>query len=172
MQQFEEMGVQTKRIDLDFDFPLREMARVILGSEAAASFGSAIRADNSNKDSPGYSWPLFIQSSLFIPAAEYLQVILQTLLDEALNLNQANHVREQLIKKGTKLLDRFDAVLVPSNGDGNQEDFGNLIGIPEVVFVVGYHNIRGRKNSPRKIPNTQVTGSCTIDDVHLHLFRL
>ena len=69
---------------------------------------------------------------------------------------QANRARAQLMEEGTKLLKSFDAVLVPAAGAGSQGTFGNLIGIPEVVFLVGHHDIRGYENSTRKNPVTQV----------------
>lgn len=61
-----------------------------------------------------------------------------------------------MIGLGERLLAQVDAVLVPTKANGNQGAFGNLIGIPEVIFPTGFDNIVGSESGPRKTPQTQV----------------
>lgn len=57
-----------------------------------------------------------------------------------------------------ELLSGLDAVLVPARNSGNQNGMGNVAGIPQVVFPVGFEPLVPKKvrKTPRKDPKAQV----------------
>lgn len=160
VREFKRLGFKMELMELGLDYPIEEIINVLLGAEASTNFDEWIRTNQTAFLLHDEKWIAFVEGARLIPAAEYLLVRFLTykrcIKYHVFLFLKANKVRTELIGLGERLLAKVDAILVPAKATGNQGAFGNLIGIPEVIFPTGFENIIGSEFSPRKIPQTQV----------------
>jgi Asp-tRNA(Asn)/Glu-tRNA(Gln) amidotransferase A subunit family amidase len=98
---------------------------IIIGAECAAQFDDLTRnnIDDQLTRQGKNDWPNQFRTSRFTPAVEYI--------------NAQRH-RYLLMQGVNEVMTKFDAIICPSRGGGNQSAITNLTGHPVVCVPTGF----------------------------------
>ena len=98
---------------------------VVIGVECAAQFDEMTRLniDDQLTRQTKYDWPNQFRTARFVPAVEYV--------------NAQRH-RYTLMQKVNEVIQKYDVIICPSRGDGNQSAITNLTGHPVVCLPTGF----------------------------------
>jgi len=125
LKQFKRMGIELIPINFPdsgvYQFNIMD---VIIGAECAAQFDDMTRSgvDDALTRQTKNDWPNQFRTSRFTPAVEYI--------------NAQRH-RTILMQKVNEIVSRYDAIICPSRGGGNQSAITNLTGHPVVCVPTG-----------------------------------
>jgi len=126
LEVFKKMGVQLIPVNFPdsgvYQFNIMD---VVIGVECAAQFDEMTRnnIDDELTRQTKNDWPNQFRTARFIPAVEYI--------------NAQRH-RYLLMQKVNEVIQQYDAIICPSNGDGNQSAITNLTGHPVVCVPTGF----------------------------------
>ena len=145
------IGVSLVPMKLDFSVPVSSLS-AILGVEAATAFDALVRDGRVDKmvRQTADAWPNVFRQGQLVPAVEYLR---------------AMRLRTILMKEMARLMESFDAYVVPSYG-GDNLLLTNLTGHPAVVVPNGFRTGDGTPTS------ITFQGRLDGDDVVLSLAQL
>ena len=98
---------------------------VVISAECAAAFDEFTRMglDDQMTRQNKFDWPNSFRVSRLMPAVEYIN---------------ANRHRYLLMQKVNELVQQYDAVICPNNGN-NQSAITNLTGHPVICFPTGFN---------------------------------
>lgn len=115
-----------------YQFNIMDM---VISAECAAAFDEFTRfdVDDAMTRQGRNDWPNTFRVSRLIPAVEYIN---------------ANRHRFELMKKVNEVINRFDVIICPTRGSGNQSAITNLTGHPALCFPTGFDK---RFNTPTSI---------------------
>jgi len=125
LRQFKRMGIELIPINFPdsgvYQFNIMD---VIIGAECAAQFDDMTRSgvDDALTRQTKNDWPNQFRTSRFTPAVEYI--------------NAQRH-RTILMQKVDEIVSKYDAIICPSRGGGNQSAITNLTGHPVVCVPTG-----------------------------------
>lgn len=128
LETFKKMGVQLIPINFpDSDIYHTNLMSIVIGAECAAAFDDFTRSnlDDEMTRQGKYDWPNQFREARLIPAVEYIN---------------ANRHRYLLMQQVNALLQKYDAVICPTRGSGNQSAITNLTGNPVVCVPTGFDN--------------------------------
>jgi Asp-tRNA(Asn)/Glu-tRNA(Gln) amidotransferase A subunit family amidase len=133
---YRQMGVELIPMDFPdsgvYQFNIMDM---VISAECAAAFDEFTRfdVDDAMTRQGRNDWPNTFRVSRLIPAVEYIN---------------ANRHRFELMKKVNEVINRFDVIICPTRGSGNQSAITNLTGHPALCFPTGFDK---RFNTPTSI---------------------
>ena len=126
LQAFKASGVELIPVDFPDEkvYPVNLMD-IIIGAECAAQFDDLTRnnIDDQLTRQGKNDWPNQFRTSRFTPAVEYI--------------NAQRH-RYLLMQGVNEVMTKFDAIICPSRGGGNQSAITNLTGHPVVCVPTGF----------------------------------
>ena len=126
LQAFKKSGVELIPVDFPDEkvYPVNLMD-IIIGAECAAQFDDLTRLniDDQLTRQGKNDWPNQFRTSRFTPAVEYI--------------NAQRH-RYLLMQGVNEVMSKFDAIICPSRGGGNQSAITNLTGHPVVCVPTGF----------------------------------
>jgi Asp-tRNA(Asn)/Glu-tRNA(Gln) amidotransferase A subunit family amidase len=126
LQAFKKSGVELIPVDFPDEkvYPVNLMD-IIIGAECAAQFDDLTRLniDDQLTRQGKNDWPNQFRTSRFTPAVEYI--------------NAQRH-RYLLMQGVNDVMTKFDAIICPSRGGGNQSAITNLTGHPVVCVPTGF----------------------------------
>jgi len=126
LETFKKLGVQLIPVDFPdsgvYNFNIMD---VVIGVECAAQFDEMTRLnmDDQLTRQTKYDWPNQFRTARFVPAVEYI--------------NAQRH-RYLLMQKVNEVMQKYDVIICPSRGDGNQSAITNLTGHPVVCVPTGF----------------------------------
>jgi len=126
LETFKKLGVQLIPVDFPdsgvYNFNIMD---VVIGVECAAQFDEMTRMniDDQLTRQTKYDWPNSFRTARFVPAVEYI--------------NAQRH-RYMLMQKVNEVMQKYDVIICPSRGDGNQSAITNLTGNPVVCVPSGF----------------------------------
>lgn len=136
LEAYRNLGVELIPVDFPDStvYPFNIMD-VVISAECAAAFDEFTRNDMDDLMTRQFSfdWPNTFRVSRLIPAVEYIN---------------ANRHRLLMMQKVNELISRFDVIICPTRGSGNQSAITNLTGHPVVCFPTGFDK---RFNTPTSI---------------------
>lgn len=133
---YRKMGIQLIPVDFPdsgvYNFNIMD---VVISAECAAAFDEFTRnnIDDEMTRQTKYDWPNSFRVARLMPAVEYIN---------------ANRHRYLLMKKVNEVMQKFDAVICPTRGSGNQSAITNLTGHPVVCVPTGFDK---QLNTPTSI---------------------
>jgi Asp-tRNA(Asn)/Glu-tRNA(Gln) amidotransferase A subunit family amidase len=125
LKQFKRMGIELIPINFPdsgvYQFNIMD---IIIGAECAAQFDDMTRSgvDDALTRQTKNDWPNQFRTSRFTPAVEYI--------------NAQRH-RTILMQQVNEIVAKYDAIICPSRGGGNQSAITNLTGHPVVCVPTG-----------------------------------
>ncbi len=123
---FKKLGVQLIPVNFpDSGVYNINIMDVVIGVECAAQFDAMTRLniDDQLTRQTKYDWPNQFRTARFVPAVEYV--------------NAQRH-RYSLMQKVNEVIQKYDVIICPSRGDGNQSAITNLTGHPVVCLPTGF----------------------------------
>ena len=126
LEAFKKLGVQLIPVNFPdsgiYDVNIMD---VVIGVECAAQFDEMTRLniDDQLTRQTKNDWPNQFRTARFVPAVEYV--------------NAQRH-RYTLMQKVNAVMQKYDAIICPSRGDGNQSAITNLTGHPVVCMPTGF----------------------------------
>ncbi len=136
LNEFKKMGVQLIPVNFPdsgvYNFNIMD---VVISAECAAAFDEFTRnnIDDEMTWQAKYDWPNTFRVARLMPAVEYIN---------------ANRHRYLLMQKVNEVVNKFDVIICPTRGSGNQTAITNLTGNPVVVMPTGFDK---RFNTPTSI---------------------
>ncbi len=137
LEAYKKMGVELIPVDFPDNpeaYPFNIMD-IVISAECAAAFDDFTRLDIDDQmtGQRAFDWPNTFRISRLIPAVEYIN---------------ANRHRYLLMQKVHAAIGKFDAIICPTRGGGNQLAITNLTGHPSICFPTGMDK---RSNTPTSI---------------------
>ena len=126
LEVFKKLGVQLIPVNFpDSGVYNINIMDVVIGVECAAQFDEMTRLniDDQLTRQTKYDWPNQFRTARFVPAVEYV--------------NAQRH-RYTLMQKVNEVIQKYDVIICPSRGDGNQSAITNLTGHPVVCLPTGF----------------------------------
>ena len=126
LEVFKKLGVQLIPVNFpDSGVYNINIMDVVIGVECAAQFDEMTRLniDDQLTRQTKYDWPNQFRTARFVPAVEYV--------------NAQRH-RYTLMQKVNEVIQKYDVIICPSKGDGNQSAITNLTGHPVVCLPTGF----------------------------------
>ncbi len=126
LEVFKKLGVQLIPVNFpDSGVYNINIMDVVIGVECAAQFDEMTRLniDDQLTRQTKNDWPNQFRTARFVPAVEYV--------------NAQRH-RYTLMQKVNEVMQKYDAIICPSRGDGNQSAITNLTGHPVVCMPTGF----------------------------------
>ena len=126
LEVFKKLGVQLIPVNFpDSGVYNINIMDVVIGVECAAQFDEMTRLniDDQLTRQTKYDWPNQFRTARFVPAVEYV--------------NAQRH-RYSLLQKVNEVIQKYDVIICPSRGDGNQSAITNLTGHPVVCLPTGF----------------------------------
>lgn len=126
LEEFKKLGVQLIPVNFPdsgvYNFNIMD---VVIGVECAAQFDEMTRMniDDILTRQTKNDWPNSFRTARFVPAVEYI--------------NAQRH-RYTLMQKVNEVMQKYDVIICPSRGDGNQSAITNLTGNPVVCVPTGF----------------------------------
>ena len=126
LEVFKKLGVQLIPVNFpDSGVYNINIMDVVIGVECAAQFDEMTRLniDDQLTRQTKNDWPNQFRTARFVPAVEYV--------------NAQRH-RYTLMQKVNEVMQKYDVIICPSRGDGNQSAITNLTGHPVVCMPTGF----------------------------------